>query len=227
MSRRNQKTNKLNLTLNHIQPLNDKQRIVLESDSNMVLDGCAGTGKTFLASALAYRGLTANDFDRVIYIRSAVATRDIGFLKGSDKEKIAVYKMPYVDITAELYGRGDAYDLLEKHGVVHFESTSFIRGRTLRDAFVIVDECQNMSYHELDSLITRLDNNSRVIFCGDRVAQNDLPSNGFKLFHNVLSSMDEFETVTFGLEDIVRGDLVKSYLRTKYALLDQGKLPKA
>lgn len=222
MSRKTNKNNKLSLTLTPVEAKNEKQKKVLRSSKNLVLDGCAGTGKTFLASLLAYQGLTANEFDRVIFIRSAVSTRDIGFLPGSEKEKMAVYKLPYIDITAELYGRGDAFDVLEKHGVVQFEPTSFIRGRTLRDAFVIVDECQNMSYHELDSLITRLDNNSRIVFCGDRVAQNDLPNNGFKQFHQVLSTMDEFETVTFNLEDIVRGDLVKSYLRAKYTLSDRG-----
>ncbi len=224
MSRKNNKTNKLSLNLRHVEPLNDKQAKVLYSDSNLALDGCAGTGKTFLASALAYQGLASNEFDRVIFIRSAVSTRDIGFLPGSEKEKMAVYKLPYIDITAELYGRGDAFHILENHGVVHFEPTSFIRGRTLRDAFVIVDEAQNMSFHELDSLITRLDNNSRIVFCGDRVAQNDLPNNGFKDFHKVLNTMKQFETVTFGLEDIVRGELVKSYLEAKYALFDKGRL---
>ena len=227
MTRRNNKNNKLNLILSDISAKNEKQKKVLSSEKNLVLDGCAGTGKTFLATWLAYKGLTAQDFDRVIFIRSAVSTRDIGFLPGSEKEKMNVYKLPYIDITSELYGRSDAFDLLEKHGVVQFEPTSFIRGRTLRDAFVIIDECQNMSYHELDSLITRLDNNSRIIFCGDRVAQNDLPNNGFKQFHTILSKMSEFDTVTFDLDDIVRGNLVKSYLRTKYALFDKGQLPEA
>lgn len=222
MSRKNNKSNKLNLNLNHIEPLNEKQSRVLKSDSNLILDGCAGTGKTFLASVLAFQGLTREDFDRVVFLRSAVSTRDIGFLPGSEKEKMAVYKLPYIDITAELYSRGDAFDVLEKHGVVTFEPTSFIRGRTLRDAFIIVDEAQNMSFHELDSLITRLDNNSRIVFCGDRIAQNDLPNNGFKEFHEIVSKMREFQTVTFGIEDIVRGELVKSYLKTKYAHYNKG-----
>lgn len=219
------KSNKLNLELDNIQPLNKKQANVLKSRNNMVLAGSAGTGKTFLASYLGYKAVLQDDeYDKLLYIRSAVSTRDIGFLPGSEKEKMKVYELPYVDIATTLFNRGDSYEYMKQKAVVHFEPTSFVRGTTFRNAFIIVDECQNMSYHELDSLITRLDDYSRIVFCGD-IAQADLLRNGFGQFYKVLKEMEEFDFVEFGVEDIVRSKLVKSYLTKKAKLLGEDFLP--
>jgi phosphate starvation-inducible protein PhoH len=156
-------------------------------------------------------------YDKLILIRSAVPTRDIGFLPGNEKEKSAVYEAPYKDIAIELFQRGDAYEILKTKGLVHFMTTSFIRGVTLRDAVILVDECQNMSFHELDSIITRVGENCRVVFCGD-FRQSDLKTNGLNDFFRVLRSMEQFDFIDFEIKDIVRSDFVKSYITAKTEL---------
>lgn len=208
-------------SLHHIDPLNENQAKVLNSDKNLVLVGFAGTGKTYLASYIGYRDMleSGGRYDKMVYMRSAVPTRNIGFLPGNEKEKVEVYEAPYIDIATELFGRGDSYEIMKKKGVVHFTSTSFVRGINLRNAIVIVDECQNMTYHELDSIITRLNDNCRIIFCGD-MRQADLYKNGLEDFFNVLRSMNEFDFVEFQKEDIVRSELVKNYIIRKDEVLN-------
>ena len=114
----------------------------------------------------------------------------------------------------DLFSRGDAYEILKRKGLVEFMTTSFIRGITLKDAVILIDECQNMSFHELDSIITRMGENCRVIFCGD-FRQADLKGNGIKEFFKVIKSMDEFTFIEFEIEDIVRSDFVKQYIIAK------------
>jgi phosphate starvation-inducible PhoH-like protein len=207
-------------TISRITPLNDNQAKVLDSDNNLVLVGFAGTGKTYLASYIGYREIfQGTRFNKLVYMRSAVPTRNIGFLPGNEKEKVEVYEAPYIDIATELFGRGDSYEIMKKKGIVHFTSTSFVRGINLRDAIIIVDECQNMTYHELDSIITRLNENCRIIFCGD-MRQADLYKNGLEDFYKVLRSMDEFDFVEFTKEDIVRSKLVKNYIIKKDEILN-------
>lgn len=205
----------------HVRPLTGNQAVVLGSNKNQVLSGYAGTGKTFLASKLAYDSIfETREFNKLIYMRSAVPTRNLGFLPGTDAEKVAVYEAPYIDTATKLFGRGDSYDILKKKGIVHFTSTSFVRGINLNDAVIIVDECQNMSYHELDSIITRLEENCRIYFCGD-MRQADLQKNGLVDFYKVLGAMDEFDFVEFQKEDIVRSQLVKNYIVKKEEILNK------
>jgi len=166
----------LHLNLQQIKPLTENQRRAFDSGENLVLHGLAGTGKTFISSYLAYYEIEKGYLDNLVIIRSAVPTRDIGFLPGTDKEKSAVYEEPYKDIATELFARGDAYEIMKQKCLVQFMTTSFIRGITLRDSCIIVDECQNMSFHELDSIITRVGENCRIIFCGD-FRQSDLKRN--------------------------------------------------
>lgn len=216
--RRDKQRNSNNLNLVDVYPLTERQEIMLNSKKNLCVHGCAGTGKSFLATYMGLRDiLKFGLYNRLIYIRSAVPTRDMGFLPGTDKEKAEVYEAPYKEILAELLDRGDAYELAKRSGLVHFMTTSFLRGTTMRDAIVIVDETQNMSYHELDSIITRLGDNCRVFFCGDQF-QADLDKPGIRNFYKVLKDMGEFDFLEFGLEDIVRGPLVKSYLETKHKI---------
>ena len=192
--------------LNYIRPLNKNQANVLASNKNLVLSGYAGTGETYLASYVAYKEVFEGKYNKLVCMRSAVPTRNIGFLPGTDKEKLEVYEAPYIDIATELLGRGDAYEILKKKGLVHFTSTSFVRGINLRDAVLVVDETQNMTYHELDSIITRLNDNCKIIFCGD-IRQADLYKNGLEDFYNVLKAMNEFDFIEFQKEDIVRSEL--------------------
>lgn len=214
MAKKNQSLTALNLTLKQIEPLTVNQLKAFDSDKHLVLHGVAGTGKTFISSYLAYDDIFKKNFEKLVLIRSAVPTRDIGFLPGTEREKSAIYEAPYRDIAAELFSRGDAYEILKGKGLVHFMTTSFIRGVTLRNAVVLVDECQNMSFHELDSIITRMGENCRVIFCGD-FRQADLSKNGLKEFLRILHEMGEFELIDFEIKDIVRSNFVKQYIIAK------------
>lgn len=203
-----------NLALQEIEPLTQNQVLAFESEKHLVLHGVAGTGKTFLSCYFAFDDVSKGAYERVVFIRSAVPTRDIGFLPGTEKEKASVYEEPYKDIAVELFRRGDAYDMLKQKGLVHFMTTSFVRGVTLRNAVIIVDECQNMSFHELDSIITRVGEGCRIIFCGD-FRQADLAKNGMQDFLKVLTDMDEFDMIDFQVKDIVRSDFVKKYITSK------------
>ena len=214
MSRRKKTLAGANLDLQEIEPLTKNQVIAFESNKNLMLHGVAGTGKTFISCYLAFDDMVKNIYERLVIIRSAVPTRDIGFLPGNEKEKASVYEEPYKDICIELFQRGDAYEILKTKGLVHFMTTSFIRGVTLRNATIMIDECQNMSFHELDSIITRIGQGCRVIFCGD-FRQTDLQKNGLHDFVRVLKAMEEFEFVDFEIKDIVRSEFVKQYIIAK------------
>lgn len=211
------------LEIKRIDPLTDNQELAFSfnrSNKNLMLHGIAGTGKTFLAMYFALKEILEGDTNKkkLVIVRSVVPTRDMGFLPGTAKEKAAVYEAPYIAICTELFGRGDAYELLSRKGIIEFISTSFIRGITLSDSVVIVDEAENLNGHELDSIITRLGYNTRILFSGD-FRQTDLTNNrekkGFSDFINILKHMDLFAFIDFKKEDIVRSELVKSYIIAK------------
>ena len=215
MARKNRLIAAANLNLQEIETLTQNQLLAFEADNNLVLHGVAGTGKSFISCYLGFDDILKNEKERIVLIRSAVPTRDIGFLPGNEKEKASVYEEPYKDICIELFQRGDAYEILKTKGIFYFMTTSFIRGVTLRDAVVIVDECQNMSFHELDSIITRIGENCKVVFCGD-FRQTDLEKNGLKDFIRVLKAMEkEFTLIEFEIKDIVRSDFVKKYITAR------------
>jgi phosphate starvation-inducible PhoH-like protein len=212
--------------LSTLEPLTQKQRDTVTAyhkDKNLLLHGIAGTGKTYLGMSLAFEEVLdpSSSYKSVVIVRSTVPTRDMGFLKGDDKEKIAVYEAPYSALCSELFDIPDAYDCLKAQGAVQFISTAFIRGITLNDSIVIVDEVQNLSFHELDSVITRLGKKSKIIFCGD-YTQSDFSKNnernGCLDFMKILKSMNQFDFIEFSVEDIVRGPLVKEYIINKYKL---------
>jgi phosphate starvation-inducible protein PhoH len=201
-----------------IKPLTLNQARAMRSwyeGSDLVLHGLAGTGKTYLALALALQALTEHKCHKVVIMRSAVPTRDIGFMPGNEKEKLRVYEGPYSKIVSDLYGRGDAYDILKTKNQLEFTSTSFIRGLTLDDCIIIVDECQSMNYHELDSIVTRAGENTRILFCGDTY-QSDLTKaadrSGLGHFMKVLAETGDYEHVEFEEQDIVRSGKVKRYI---------------
>ena len=199
------------LSLFDIEPLTQNQILAFESENHLVLHGVAGTGKTFISCYLAFDDMIKGLYDRLIIIRSAVPTRDMGFLPGSEKEKGAVYEEPYKNIAIELFDRGDAYEILKTKGLVHFMTTSFIRGVTLKDSVILIDECQNMTFHELDSIITRVGRNCRIIFSGD-FKQTDIKNTGVRPFVRILETMGSFDLVDFKVKDIVRSDFVKEYI---------------
>jgi phosphate starvation-inducible protein PhoH len=205
-----------------VSPMTENQSIAFDSwDSgyNLMLHGMAGTGKTFLGLyfALSETLNKKKSYEKVYVVRSTVPTRDQGFLPGSQKQKEAVYEAAYVDIAQELFGRNDAYNILKQKDLIRFTSTSFLRGTTFKDCIVVVDEVQNMSDQELHTVMTRIGENSRIIFCGD-VKQDDLTSerkkemSGLRNFMRVINNMDQFDFVEFHADDIVRSALVKSYI---------------
>lgn len=186
---------------------------------NAVLHGTAGTGKTFLA---VYAGLLDvmsgnSGRNRVVVVRSVVPTRDVGFLPGKLSEKVGLYELPYHLICSQLFNRGDAYEVLKSAGSIEFMTTSFVRGTTIDDAVVVVDEFQNMTGHEIDSVVTRLGRNCRVVFCGDS-RQSDLDRNGFGEFMRVASRMPSFRLIEFGPGDILRSDFVREYILAREAV---------
>ena len=197
--------------------------MLYKDDKHLLLHGIAGTGKTFLSLYLALEEVLdpSTVYDDVFIVRSVVSTRDIGFLPGDEQEKVSIYEAPYRSICRELFGIKDSYDALKQQGNIKFMSTSFIRGITINNAVIIVDECQNLNFHELDSIITRVGRNSKIMFCGD-YTQTDLTrendKRGIFNFMNILSSLEEFSTVEFGVDDIVRSDFLKSYIIAKYEL---------
>jgi len=219
----NQHQIKLNFKLKYFDPLTYNQRRTYEAyddEKNLMLHGIAGTGKSFISCYLATKQILegTSNYKKLVIVRSVVPTRDMGFLPGNTKEKAKVYEAPYQAIFTELFGRGDAYEYLKQRGVVEFISTSFIRGITLNDCIVVVDEIANCTLHELDSVITRIGKNCRVLFCGD-FRQSDFTKehekNGLIDFMKIIDKMKSFEFIDFDENDIVRSSLVKEYIITK------------
>jgi phosphate starvation-inducible PhoH-like protein len=216
-------TPNLGLNLKNVKPLTGKQGdtfTAFDEGKNLMLHGIAGTGKSFLGMYLGLRDILSgiSNQHKLVIVRSVVEVRKMGFLPGNQKEKAAVYEAPYSAIATELFGRGDAYDVLTRKGIIEFISTSFIRGVTLNDSIVLVDEAQNCNGHELDSVITRVGKNCRIIFSGD-FRQSDFTTdqerNGLKDFMRIINAMKSFEFIEFEKEDIVRSALVKEYIVSK------------
>jgi phosphate starvation-inducible PhoH-like protein/PhoH-like ATPase len=214
-----------NLSLKHFDPLTANQKLTYQNfnNKNLMLHGIAGTGKSFISLYLSLKEVikTESVYKKVVIVRSVVPTRDMGFLPGNNKEKAKVYEAPYYAICTELFGRGDSYELLKSRGIVDFISTSFIRGITLNDSIIVVDEIANLTLHELDSIITRVGKNCKIIFCGD-FSQSDFTReqdrNGLKDFMRIIERMKSFEFIEFDENDIVRSAMVKEYIISKHRL---------
>jgi phosphate starvation-inducible protein PhoH len=156
-----------------------------------------------------------------------VATREIGFLPGDHEDKSSLYQIPYKNMVKYMFEMPSdtefemLYGNLKTQGTISFWSTSFIRGTTLDKAIIIVDEFQNLNYHELDSIITRVGEDSKIMFCGD-ATQSDLiksaEKNGIADFMRVLRIMPSIDIIEFGVDDIVRSGLVKEYILAKMEL---------
>jgi predicted ribonuclease YlaK len=216
-----------------IEPMTDTQRDVFQqykNGYNLVLNGSAGTGKTFIAMALALEEALDREtpYEKVIIVRSIVPTRDIGFLPGDEEEKKDVYAAPYRAICKEILpGHGDSWERLVEQDAIEFLSTSFIRGITLNNAIIIVDEMQNMTEHELDSIITRVGRDCKFIMCGDYY-QSDLKKSDEKYgiinFLDILRELKKFSVIEFSWPDIVRSGLVRDYIMTKEMRIKNGKV---
>lgn len=185
---------------------------------NIAAIGTAGTGKTYLSLSLALADVMKEDnpYEKVIIIRSAVQTRDQGFMPGTLKEKIAYYEGPYIEIVNKLFEDSRAYGILKSRGLIEFMSSSFVRGLTFDNAIIIVDEGQSMSAHEISSIMTRVGENSKIIICGD-TKQNDLikskyDTSGLPRLLRVLDKMKCFRKITFTHDDILRSNFVREFI---------------
>lgn len=213
----------LHLNITKIEPLTENQHTAFEAfhkKRNLLLHGLAGTGKTFISLYLGLNEVLTRGsiYSKITIVRSVVPTRDIGFLPGDQNDKTKIYEQPYKAICSELFGRDDAYEVLKRHKLIEFVTTSFIRGTTINNSIVIVDECNNMTFHELDSVITRAGSNCQILFSGD-YRQSDLSKQsereGLRHFMAILERMGCFAHIEFNEEDILRSDLVKQYIIMK------------
>ena len=212
--------------LQRFDPLTDNQSKAFHGyhkGSNLILSGSAGTGKTFIAMYLAMREMLEgkSPYKKIVIIRSIVPTRDIGFLPGDEEEKKEAYMLPYIEICQELFNDKLAFDKLQDNGQIEFLTTSFIRGTTLNNCIIILDEMQNCVFRELDTVITRVGNRARFIMCGDYY-QSDFDKKsdkeGVLNFLKIVDSMNSFKHIEFTWADIVRSDFVRDYIVTKETL---------
>ena len=218
--------------LNQIKPVTDSQKVVFDTwkkGLNQFLFGCAGTGKTFVSLYLALSEVLKNDtpYDKVVMVRSLIPTREIGFLPGDEEDKAALYQVPYSNMMQFMFEQPNEqafeslYNRIKAQGSFYFLSTSFLRGLTFDNTIIIVDECQNLNFHELDTIITRVGQDSKIFFCGD-FSQSDLTKmherNGLMDFLQILQEMEEFNCVEFNIGDIVRSGFVRNYLIQKTKL---------
>ena len=215
-----------------VKPITDNQKLVFneyKNGQNLFLHGAAGTGKTFVSLYLALQEVldSSSPYECVYLVRSAVPTREIGFLPGDEEDKTALFQVPYQNMVQFMFEQASdsafsmLYDRLKVQGSVMFLTTSFLRGITLDNAIIIVDECQNLNFHELDTIVTRVGQDSKIMFCGDFM-QTDLSKtserNGLHDFLRILEEMQEFNCVEFNIGDIVRSGFVRNYLIQKTKL---------
>ena len=215
-----------------IEPLTDNQRKLFESydaGKHLVAHGVAGSGKTFLCLFKALQDVLSEctPYEKIYIVRSLVPTREIGFLPGSHDDKASLYQIPYKNMVKYMFQMpSDAdfemlYGNLKAQETISFWSTSFIRGTTLDNCIIIVDELENLNFHELDSIITRVGENTKILFCGD-ASQSDLirqnEKNGVVDFMKILRQMPSFDIIEFEVEDVIRSGLIKEYIITKMEL---------
>jgi phosphate starvation-inducible protein PhoH len=207
--------------------LTSKQKSILRSQTDfLILRGPAGTSKTYIALARGLKQLQQDRVDKIVIIRSAVEIRKIGFLPGNQQEKLDAYTEPYVHLVGELSPKRNFKAYLASKQM-EFHSTSFLRGTTFDNAYIIVDEYQNMSAHELETIVTRVGEGTQMVLCGD-ADQSDLPeweAKDHRRIVETLEMMPDFDVVEFTVDDIVRSAFVKRYYEAKNAVFSLPSLP--
>lgn len=212
---------KLNLQVPTFSALTLAQKDYQRSLNNAAITlavGFAGTGKTYSALHMGLLQVEAGEYDRILIVRSVVPVREMGFLPGTMQEKTEPYKAPYKASINKLLHCGSAFSTLEKHGLIDFVSTSFEQGKTYERSYVIVDECQNLSFRELDLTVTRLGDDCRIVYCGDKVQTYIETPDGLDRFMAIIDLLPEANSVFFSANDIVRSPLVKRYIMAREGL---------
>lgn len=203
--------------LKAVKPITINQNKVFKEwarGNNLLINGCAGTGKSFLGCYLGLNEVDMKAQSQLVIVRSQVPSRNPGFLPGNELEKAAVYETPYRAIVDDLHNKVGAYNRLKDTKIIEFETTSFLRGVTIDHSILLVDEVQNMTFEEIDTVATRVGENTRVIFCGDSGYQQDLKkeTSGMRRLLDVVERMPDFSTVTMTPDDIVRSGFVKDWI---------------
>jgi len=203
-----------------IRPKTANQKLYVDAIEENVITfgiGPAGTGKTYLAMAKAVAALQAKQVNRIILSRPAVeAGEKLGFLPGTLNEKIDPYLRPLFDALHDMID-ADSIPRLIQSGIIEVAPLAFMRGRTLNDAFIILDEAQNTTPEQMKMFLTRLGFGSKMVITGD-VTQNDLPNgqrSGLGIIRDILEGVDDISFMELTAEDVVRhrliGDIVKAY----------------
>ena len=214
------------LEIEAIGPAQTKAFAAYKEDKNLFLTGSAGTGKTFILLYLAFQDVFNDEspYDKVIVIRSLLPSRDAGFHSGSLEEKAMYYQAPYrmlVKFLFEMQSKDEfaaLWDLLIDQESVEFQTTSFLRGQTFDNAIILCDEAQNLNFAELDTVMCRVGQNSKIMFSGDEAQTafiNNDDKEGMYNFQGILGEMEECEVIKFGIGDILRSGLCRSYLIAK------------
>jgi len=194
---------------------------------NLFLYGPAGTGKTFVILYNAIKQVLdpSTDFNCIYIVRSLMPTRSLAFMPGDEQDKSSLYQVPYDNMLRLMFKLSSEeqfdmmYEELKKQENVAFLSTSFLRGITLDNAIILVDECQNLNFHELDTIMTRVGQESKIMFSGDfdqTDLRDDAEKAGLGQFIKIINEMKEFYSCEFDIGDIVRSGLVRSYIIQKY-----------
>ena len=217
------------LELKYIVPKTPAQHALFEAfydGFHPIALGSAGTGKSFISIYLGLESIfdTTTPYKKLTICRSAVPSRELGFLPGDEQGKIAIYKRPYVQIVNELLGRADGFEILEKKGIIEFTSTSFLRGTTINDTIIFLDEIQNLSSTELHTVVTRIGRDSALVLAGD-FFQNDLSEgeSGLREFYEIAKRVKGFRIISFQERDIVRNEFIKEYIIAKNAVEKERK----
>lgn len=234
--RKNQVVRESEHILNHkfsmkkIYPITEAQKIFFdeyENQQNIVNLGSAGTGKTYISLYLGLQDiLQKNQYDKIVIVRSAVQSREQGFMPGSLSEKESYYETPYINIVNDLFDRKDAYDILKRKEMIEFVTTSFVRGLTYDNCIIILDEAQNCQYEELRTIMTRVGTDTKIIFCGDtkqddlRNSRNMRDNSGLYKFVDVIKEIDDFSLVNFTVDDIVRSGIVREFIIAEEKVLE-------
>ena len=211
-----------------VEPVGPAQGTTFEKyaeGKNLFLTGSAGTGKTFILLYLALKEVLdkGTPYDKVVIVRSLLPSRDVGFLPGTLEEKSMLYQNSYRFLVRYLFEMPNEqefdllYDKLLAQGSIEFASTSFLRGLTFDRSIIIVDEAQNLTFQELDTITTRVGQETKIMFAGDE-GQTDIKNgdrNGYHNFSAIVDDMDEVETIEFGIGDIIRSGFARSYIIAK------------